>query len=384
MSGLTQNDIKVLDFYARQGNRVLYWNYLAHKEGVDGYPALAMSVVRNDNIPGSVANHYAANIAKEVNGKSLTERQWEAVGVDLMRIDLDCRKALVNASRPDLALNLPASVVEAVHDETFSKWGITSKAWTPKILFEASRTEFGKGAEQEVWNFMLDNRSLGLSRGLTTSVLIAKVDEHIPEKYFQRLAVADLAATNDPSYEKYDQIGNVRLGKVGGQAVWYEGAINAAKVITDPAKISELNDAYAVRVERLNMYKDYDGKRNTHRHRDDHYPILESKFYFSQNEAVMPVETFARNDLNKIQVKESKTNLTDDIFSSIMNAHISNDPVKLKAAQVDAFNSDLAQNTYAEVRQQNIATETQLAEQQRQAELERQQTVAMEATVRTM
>lgn len=32
MPGLTQDDLRILSAYARQENRELYWNYLAHKE----------------------------------------------------------------------------------------------------------------------------------------------------------------------------------------------------------------------------------------------------------------------------------------------------------------------------------------------------------------
>ena len=75
---------------------------------------------------------------------------------------------------------------------------------------------------------------------------------------------------------------------------------------------------------------------------------------------------------------------TNDIFASIMSAHLSGDDKALKQAQIAAFNSDLAQNAYNEVRQQNIAMETQLAEQQRQVELEHQQVIAIANPVMTL
>jgi len=50
MSGLTQQDITILREYADKGNRELYWNYLAQKDGADGYGLLALGVVRNDNL----------------------------------------------------------------------------------------------------------------------------------------------------------------------------------------------------------------------------------------------------------------------------------------------------------------------------------------------
>ena len=37
MEGLNAKDIEILGFYARAGNRELYFNYLAHKAGNDGY-----------------------------------------------------------------------------------------------------------------------------------------------------------------------------------------------------------------------------------------------------------------------------------------------------------------------------------------------------------
>lgn len=35
-AGLTSEDIKVLEYYAREGNRELYFNFLARKDGNDG------------------------------------------------------------------------------------------------------------------------------------------------------------------------------------------------------------------------------------------------------------------------------------------------------------------------------------------------------------
>ena len=44
MSGLNENDIAILRRYADSGNRELYWDYLAQKEGGDGYGLLALGV----------------------------------------------------------------------------------------------------------------------------------------------------------------------------------------------------------------------------------------------------------------------------------------------------------------------------------------------------
>lgn len=64
MSGLTERDLSVLGSYARDGNRELYWNYLSQLPGADGYGTLALGVVRNDSLPGRVANSYAQDYAK--------------------------------------------------------------------------------------------------------------------------------------------------------------------------------------------------------------------------------------------------------------------------------------------------------------------------------
>ncbi len=44
MSGLNQNDLDILWAYADQGNRELYWNYLAQSNGNDGYGLVALGV----------------------------------------------------------------------------------------------------------------------------------------------------------------------------------------------------------------------------------------------------------------------------------------------------------------------------------------------------
>src|SRR3546814_5097636 len=82
MSGLDSGDMHILGWYAEQGNRELYWNYLAQHEGSDGYGLLALGVVRNDNMPGAVANNFAQSHARSHDDRVLTEREWEQFGQD--------------------------------------------------------------------------------------------------------------------------------------------------------------------------------------------------------------------------------------------------------------------------------------------------------------
>ena len=128
MSGLTERDLSVLGSYARDGNRELYWNYLSQLPGADGYGTLALGVVRNDSLPGRVANAYAQKLRKDPAGRGIPVfkctvdgRQWESFGQTLLERDLELRQQWMNERRPDLALNLPGKDVMLAHDRAFER-----------------------------------------------------------------------------------------------------------------------------------------------------------------------------------------------------------------------------------------------------------------------
>ena len=176
MAQLEDKDIEVLGYYAHQGMRERYWNYINYVEkrelgqGYSGYGILALGVVRNDNMPGKIANNYAQNYVEShpVNGKThLSEQGWEQVGKDLLTADLAQRRAYVAQNRPDLALNLPVENVYHSHKVAFEKNGIDAHAWTPAILIDASYARTGNHAESnQIWHEMLNSESLGLSRAV--------------------------------------------------------------------------------------------------------------------------------------------------------------------------------------------------------------------------
>lgn len=87
MTGLTRSDLDVLRSYAQVQNRELYFNFLAQKEGNDGYGTLALGVVRNDNGPGATANQFALGQASR-DGLKYGERDWQRVGADLIKHDI--------------------------------------------------------------------------------------------------------------------------------------------------------------------------------------------------------------------------------------------------------------------------------------------------------
>lgn len=97
--GLTAQDLKILESYAVADNRELYFNYLAQKQGNDGYGLLALGVVRNDNAPGATANSFADRQAR-ADGAHYGESQWQAFGVELMQRDLALRKSALKKIAP--------------------------------------------------------------------------------------------------------------------------------------------------------------------------------------------------------------------------------------------------------------------------------------------
>jgi len=137
--GLNQQDLNILGHYADQGNRLLYWNYLAQHQGNDHYGLLALGVVRNDNMPGAVSNTYAQMQVSGTNNRTLSERQWEAFGQDLVKRDFAFRKEHMDKGETGLALNLPVKDVQKAHDAAFHQANITPDAWTPRHLPEAAR-----------------------------------------------------------------------------------------------------------------------------------------------------------------------------------------------------------------------------------------------------
>ncbi len=225
MSRLNDQDLKVLQSYAKEGNRELYWNYLAQKEGADGYGLLALGVVRNDNIPGAVANAFAKAEAQRA-GVSLTERDWNAFGIDLMKLDLERRQVQLENGRPDLALNLPVKDVMGAHDDAFRNAKIPVNAWTPREYLAAAHREgtreappgadararnaAGDAEMQQAWRGMLDDVRAGIDRGAGTlwGTAVRYNDAQFNAlDYSARLGAAYAAAGVSRSNQDPDRIG---------------------------------------------------------------------------------------------------------------------------------------------------------------------------------
>jgi hypothetical protein len=281
MSGLSERDLDVLDQYADTGNRELYWNYLSQLPGADGYGTLALGVVRNDSAPGQVANTYAQNYASSQGDKgsqyanaNLSERQWDEFGQTLLKKDLELRAAHLHVGRADLALNLPGADVMLAHDKAFVQHGLDPNCWTPRVLLQAAREKSGPDKVEQIWNNMLDNDYRGGARAIQTfGDAFAQMGSWEGSKYLGKLTVLEGAAflegraSVDPnviggnsSYSMYFE----------GDKKWLNVSMGGGHVSsreeTNPGRISELNDARKVRLERQ--------EKATQFHDDDPYRTI--------------------------------------------------------------------------------------------------------------
>ncbi|MEE7546283.1 hemolysin [Xanthomonas sp. Kuri4-1] len=265
MGGLTQKDLSVLDNYAEAGNRELYWNYLSQLPGADGYGTLALGVVRNDSLPGRVANSYAQDYASTQHdagsrfaNTQLSDRQWEGFGQTLLKRDLELRKAWLDRDRPDLALNLPGRSVMLAHDRAFEQHRLDPNCWTPRVLLQAALEKSGPQKLEQIWTSMLDNTYAGASRISDTSYeAIAQMGMAAGSRYLAKLGTTEAIqmlegrSAVDPNvigsnsfyamyFEKEQKWVNVSAG----------GGHPSLREETNPGRIAELDDARAVRLER--------------------------------------------------------------------------------------------------------------------------------------
>jgi hypothetical protein len=280
MAGLNEQDIKVLKSYADAGNRELYFNFLAQKDGSDGYGQLALGVVRNDNAPGATANSFADRQAR-ADGVVMNEGQWQAFGVELMQRDLELRRAQLAEGRADLALNLPVKQIQQSHDPAFERRGIHPSAWTPYVLLEAARAKGGEREAEAVWKVLLDNQRDGLVRaGKTTAMVMDTYRDHIkdPEGYLANMAQArlphGLQPTPNVDPDRIELRGQTyQYNAEGGQ--WRReievkvsvplgplpipvGSFSPASVpVTDKATLEYLDDARRVRQQRQDLRDDF-------------------------------------------------------------------------------------------------------------------------------
>ncbi|WP_172453065.1 Smlt3024 family type IV secretion system effector [Xanthomonas arboricola] len=306
MSGLSEQDLEILSNYANKGNRELYWNYLSQLDGADGYGTLALGVVRNDSLPGQVANNYAQDYARTQHdtgsrfaNAELSERQWEEFGQTLLKKDFELRQAWFDKERPDMALNLPGKDVMRAHDQAFLDHELDPNCWTPRVLLQAALEKSGPQKLEQIWTNMLDNAYVGATRISNTGYeTFAQMGLAAGSQYLAKLGTTEAIqmlegrSAVDPNvigsnsfyamyFEKEQKWVNVSAG--GGHLSMREE--------TNAGRIAELDDARAVRLERQ--------QKATQFHEDDPYRSI-TRSPFTASADGMPERTQAPTKLAEI------------------------------------------------------------------------------------
>jgi hypothetical protein len=391
MAGLNQQDMDVLKHYAVTGNRVLYWNYLAQHPGNDGYGLLALGVVRNDSMPGAVANSYA-QMQAVADGRHLSERDWEKFGQDLIQQDFALRLDRMatkegHVPRPELALNLPIRDVQKAHDKAFENARIDPNAWTPRQLLEAARRNGTEADAQKIWHTMLDSSALGARRlGFTTADVIAhEYDRPLDAfTYLGKLTLATGTASRTLAHNDPDKIGTKDLHAqyFPKKGTWYQfsdelkGTMAGAPtydLIKDRDRLRELDDARAVRLERQEKAMQFDAQ--------DPYrtlPIRKSPFTIADNGHGLAPAT----QLGGLSHEPSPPRgSTDDLFIRLTDAAMARDGAAMRGVSQEFLVSTSGQEWLQAGREHNQAErEAALAAQQAQAMAE--QAVMMQAAPR--
>ncbi|MFC5356437.1 calcium-binding protein [Azospirillum himalayense] len=268
MTGLTLTDIEILTKYANDGARINYFNYLATRAGNDGYGKLALGVVRNDNQPGAVANHYMRDYAAD-HGVSLDSKAMENFGVDLIRNDLAIRTQYMANNRPDLALNLPISDVEYVHDTSLSRIGLSGYAWTIKTLVVKAREVGGDTLAEQVYHKMLDDNNIGADRVVNTfGTTIDLYGLKVPAKWLVDVGVSYSKSMFDiEDYSNPNFVNGYTYDNQAGQ--WYH-EITEGRIYLHPnfPLVKDLNSERQIRLERTSHP----------RHENDNSPNVSSEW----------------------------------------------------------------------------------------------------------
>ena len=165
--------------------------------------------MRNDSIPGAVANAYAQSSALTHDAVSLSEKGWKEIGRRLVQEDFAKRVSHFDRGEDVLALNLPARDVQDAHRRSFAYEHISLNAWTPNTLIESARASAGEFGAEKVWHTMLDGRNMGVSRMAETSfAILSEYGDHVPDRarYMGDLAKAELSALSSEPNTDPDHI----------------------------------------------------------------------------------------------------------------------------------------------------------------------------------
>lgn len=207
-------DMEILRFYAAQGNREAYWNYLA-KNG-DAYARLALGVVRNDTINGVIANSYAQMRADQMK-VVMSERDWNRFGVALMRADLEHRERFLSDSMAaGRMLPLGVKYIAEYHAAVFSFFHLDETAWTAHVPLSPYLLADDQVGAEKIWSAMLDERFYTSSVNVLRSegrALLNSGNAALHAGWLGKIGVLTSAYALDPfqAYADAEKIGSWRF-----------------------------------------------------------------------------------------------------------------------------------------------------------------------------
>ena len=150
---LTQADMDQLAAYVDAGDRQSYYSFLALRGY--RYGSLALEVVTDVGLSGSVANTYAQRVA-DLQGITV---DWTDLSIELMRSDFSARSNLWLAEGGGAAVvaELDSDAIQLYHNLVFDGFGLHRDAWTTNILLDMYPPESEE--REQLWDKLLNHGS---------------------------------------------------------------------------------------------------------------------------------------------------------------------------------------------------------------------------------
>lgn len=170
---LTDEDIRYLQQYVAQGDRLGYYGALSNW-GYD-YPRLASQVVDSSSLAGRLANVHMAETAADA-GIVVDPDMAASVSRDLMQADFESRAAMDSPNRRGNPLGV--DIIEGYHHNVFDRYGLPPEAWTATVPLEIAaqrHTQLGFESPTESRNHLWQNLMSrnGLGQALATRRVLA-------------------------------------------------------------------------------------------------------------------------------------------------------------------------------------------------------------------
>jgi hypothetical protein len=210
-------------------------------------------------------------------GVNLTERQWNDLGVNLMQRDFAYRQNY--AAMPDMqdrVINLPVQDIAQYHADTFTAFGLDSKAWTAYIPLTPYLSRGDYSGAENVWSTMMNPSFYKQVGGTLYADAVETNSENWSDHLMWAAKAAALSASyaTDPrqAYNNPDKIGTFNHDDQG----WYqidnappEYRMGNPRQYLLPSAAADLDRARNFRLERLQMFSQRVGL--------DQSPIINSR-----------------------------------------------------------------------------------------------------------